>query len=54
MMASLKKLIAYLISVMVQRTEGFRMKIYPLLGEGWFKISLDESPMKWLLAEFDE
>ena len=34
------------IPLMEQRTEGFRMKIYPLLGEGWFKINLAESPNK--------
>lgn len=50
-MASLKKLVDHLIPVMERRTEAFRAQLYPLLGEGWFKISLAESPVDWLQAD---
>jgi hypothetical protein len=47
-MTSLKRLVDHLIPIMEHRTAAFRMRLYPLLGDGWFKISLAESPVAWL------
>jgi hypothetical protein len=50
-MASLKGLIDYLIPLLERRTEAFRMQVYPLIGAGWFKVSLSETSWEWLVAE---